>query len=262
VQTAAICGLGNLGDTKDETLVSGNLDANDRGVRLAAAIALQQIATPESANTLNAKLKSETDPEVRDALWRAFRRLFPLLNESELNQWANVFTYDPAKRLDILVALAEKLAKSHNDSSLAATNQDIAEGYMRTNQPAAAIVSLQKAIDYWQQKNTDDGHLYAAITDMLQYQFKAGKYADAVAFGEKQISLNGAYEQPVVGALKQEAESLISGAAPSVEELANARVLATGALKYPNLSEKYRNQLQQILDSILQKQAAATAPHG
>jgi HEAT repeat protein len=261
VQTAAIDGLGNLGDTKNETLIAAELDPTaDRAIRLAAAHALVHIATPEFANALSANIKTETDPDVRDALWQAFKSLFNKMSAADLKLWADQFSYDPPKRLDILIALAGNLAKDHNEDDVASTEQEIADVYTKLNQPDRAITYLQKAIDYWQQKGTDEGHLDAAVDQMMQYKLKAERYTDAVDFAAAQIHIHQAYERAVIPPLKDQANQLLNKLNATPEDLNNAKTIVTDTLKIPNLEQRYIDQLQDLLQSIQLKIAAQSAP--
>jgi HEAT repeat protein len=262
VQCAAIEGIGNLGDSKNEDMIDGQLESPNRDIRLAAAQALTSVSTPGGANALYNKLDTENDPAVKRAIWKACVGLFDRQSETDLQDRSTRLSNDIPRHLEILLALADKETKSRHLDDLASTNQGIADAYMKLDppKPLQAIESLQKAIDYWELTNPDDNHLDQALSQMLQCYFKARKYASAVTFATTQISKHKAYEPTVVGPLKDEADRLITDPNATAEDIDNAKTIVTGCLAIPNLGANYPGQFQAMLQDIQKRTTAPTPP--
>ncbi len=251
VRQAALLGLGSLGDTNANQQVINQLDDNDRAVRAAAAVALQTTATPEQADEIFRKMKSDPDPKVSDALWVAMQNLYTQERPADLDHWASELSYDPDKRLLTLQKLGDAYAAEKDLENLAQNQQAIADVLMQVKppRPLDAIRNLQEALKFKRGPGKEDpDKLEAIVGTLLDDELEASQWSDATAFAAEQIKIDPVYQTIVGPRIKNKADEL------STRNPDAANSLIDAAMKMdPPLDPKYSGQLQQIRDEMKNK---------
>ena len=256
VHRAALRGLGNLDDPNADEAIAGSLSDPDPGVRLEAARALKNVASFAQAEQLYRMLdpNEERDPEVRDAVWQALRRLLHTGTVQQLNGWPDRFRNDLDKQLEALIALREALAKTGDGLQLAYTDQNVGAALMKLTPPRAdeAVDAFQKALDYWRGPGANQAGGSMALDDLVGQMLKAllaaKRYPAAASFAAQQIAINDQFQEIVGPRLRDEADQLH---AKNQDPLA-LQLIAECLKMSPPLDTRYQGVLQQLRDEIKQ----------
>lgn len=163
VRFFAAQGLGNIGNADPraiDALVKRLADA-DKGVRAAAVDALGRIGAKNDARGIAARLApgSETDPDVRAALWAALAALEKrTADPPDIVTLADSFlTTEAAGAAQLYEIALAKLMPEQNGDFSARLRAKLAEAYVRSGQPAKAAAVRQKARELEEMKAASSG---------------------------------------------------------------------------------------------------------
>jgi HEAT repeat protein len=270
VRIAALVGLRNLGDARANQIVLECLKDQDPGIRLEAAHALTTVATPDQDFRMYDYMTQERDQNVAQALWMAFKALYPKETQGQLEHWAAQFNTnnDPAKEIATREALNDVLKRARDalgitnaeqakhDQQIAFNEQAMAAAMMSvkpTPQVTQAIAHLQLALDYWRGpgKGTggSDENLETLIRQILDDKLIAEQWAPACTFAAEQIAVNGVYQESVGPPIRDKIDALIkSGNTTAAQSLIDAAL----AMK-PPLDTRYLKDIQRAQNDLKTK---------
>ena len=196
----AIKGIGNLKDEKSADDIGRRLKDPDNGIKLAAVNAITQVNGVGSAQQLVDMLQpGAEDPAIQAAAWTALQSFLPLpqLDNATLQNFADRFKQDdPAKRRDILRALADKqLHDQKTDQKIderAYTLQNIGETDMddRIADYSDALAQFDAAISSLSSINNNKpngARMVPLYRLRLQASLRTGKYHDSIDLAQDAV---------------------------------------------------------------------------
>ncbi len=251
VRAAALTGLGMLGDTRADAIVSASLDDRDNRVVLAAAKAMRTVGKMSEIQQLYnyANLPQEPDPSIREAAWAALSHLLEGGSVELLSNWVTRFDNDPARRLVVQQEYGRALLKAGQANDVAANNQGIADTLVEMKRYDDAIAPLQAAIDYYQSAQVPGGagKLENLVGQMLKVQLLARQWPAAADFAGREIRAFQKYQQIAGVAFEEAAESLKSD---RDRDGLNALIAAATSIKDPPLENRFIVFLNQIRNEL------------
>lgn len=250
----ALHGLGELGNRNTADTVATWLEDKDDGVRLEAVDALGKTAGFEYGEKLYARMNEtvETNAQIRQRAWEVFNSLLPAAPIDQLQNWADRFSKDPAKRLPVLEALRDKLIEQRDDSSLAIKRQEIGEEQMKLGQYAEAVLSFRPALDYWQgQRNPNQQTIEKLTAQIIEALLRSKQYPESAQFAAAAITRSVTNQETVGKPIRSEAERL-RDASLSQDCLQLIREVKQMT---PPLDARYLDVLKQIETAITKKPA-------
>jgi len=182
-------------------------------VRLDAARALENVATLEQAEILYKHLEAsgENDPDVRSAAWGVLRILFEPMPVADLYVYDDRFRNQPARRREVLEAIARKQQAAGNLKELAGAQQNLGAILMQLDDAEKAKANLQfkPALDYWDaQADAPQVIIEGLVGQLLDSLLMTRQYKEAVQFAVVRIGRHPADEDQINRKFRQEVEKL------------------------------------------------------
>ncbi len=260
VRIAALNAMATVGDAKVSDRIPELFDpkTTDRGVRLAAVRALGALGAFEHASALLVRMDptQEPDAEVRTAAESSLNRILPSGNPAGLRQLADQFRRDPAKRLNVLKVLVDKL-QPDNDANLAGEQQNLGQVQSELGLHREAAEAYRSALVFWRTQNGSQAIVDSITGRYLRELLKSGQFSEASQFAADSIARDAEIIPTVYQQVRGEVDELRVR-----EELTNALRLVA-AFK-PIKLQRYNSTLQE-LEGQLQIELngkAATRPAG
>jgi HEAT repeat protein len=271
VRKAALTGLGNLGDARANQIVLDCLGDLDSAIRLEAAHALTTVATPDQDFAIFDHMNNDRDPDVKAALWVAFRALYDKETQGQLEHWAATFDNNPERKIITLEKLGDVLKRARDapdiapndrareEQAIAYNDQAIAAAMMSvkpTPMVTEATAHLQLALDYWRGPGKGTGgsneNLETLVGQMLDVKLTAEQWGPACTFAAEQITLDPIYQPTVGPRIKDKIDELIkTGNTAAAQKLIDAAL----AMK-PPLDTRYVRMIQSAQTDLKQKPAS------
>ena len=252
IRWAALRALGELRDPKSADTIARYLEDRESGVRLEAVRALKKTSAPEHAEELYRRMNpvEETDVSVRDEAWNVLQTTFAKLPLEQLPAWATRFAAEPARRLVVLRAMADRQALPGAEAALAATRQQIGVALIELNQPADAAAQFKLALDYFSSIGSQDMVVEQLVDQYLQALLRGRSFADAATFGSQLLTARAAYQQTVGVLFRNEARRLADaqGYSDCLSLIDAARKIA------PPLAQRYLDEM-----AVIEREARAGA---
>ena len=275
VRCAALGALGKTRQSWAADIIANALDDPDDEVRLVAINALDTTANFTQAEKLYSILKSPSEkPNIRQRAWEVLRNRFPDPSApiESLNTWADRFRDDPERRIEILQALATRLAAAKDDANLATVRQNIGEEKMKLSDAAAHANDTQTAIArtkeadtyfdqalqyYYSKHSPDQDMIISALLERRMDALLASKqYTAAAQFATASIARNPSNEEAMGRKLRYEIDRLRTA------KLYNDAIQLIDAVKQmkPPLAEQFMNSIKNIETDVRQNMPAGQNP--
>lgn len=262
VRAVALRALANLPDPSQVIqFIASLLNADEPEIRLAAVQALGELPQPRPDYMSNlVERMNDSKPEIRAAAWAALQKwLGESMAESDLKILADELGGDPAKQLQVLQTLADRLGRDVQNASsdqqrqdaaghLAEQQQNIGDLKMRLNMPADAAEQYLAALKFWQlNPNTSPEVIQRLSSEVVTAYLEARNWTAAANFASQAIKQYSAQMPPImemVGApFKLKADQLLGSSAPGAFDDATAFFAAVDKMD-PPLQSIYKDQLQ------------------
>lgn len=248
VRRAAVKALGELRQPQAADAIVNLLEDPDATVRLEAVDALGKTGTFQHAEAVYRLLSpaAEADRSVREHAWHVLEGLFAMAPAEQLTQWADRFADDPARRLVVLTALAERESRENQAEPLANTRKEIGDALVALNRPADAVPYFRQSLEYWGNKDAKGMAAIGLSQQLLTALLRAKQYPAAVAFGGELLAADLSNQQTVGPAFRAEAQRLID-----TNDLTGAQALIAESRKMgPPLDARYTESLSSLESEI------------
>jgi HEAT repeat protein len=213
VRQAALTALGVLDDKKVADTIAEHLDDGDAKIRVAAVRAMTSLPMEIYRKKLVERL-ADPDEDVKAAAWEVLQTWIPVLSNEELVGLAqDLKPLYPARQLDVLLALHDRLDHDSKNAPTAAERDDATKNLATYNQDIGDVVELlatsdqatdptkaiaehasaskyyKDSLDYWQNKDVDPNPniLDSLCGNVEESLLSAHKWDDATHFASDVI---------------------------------------------------------------------------
>ncbi|HZL36712.1 MAG TPA: HEAT repeat domain-containing protein [Tepidisphaeraceae bacterium] len=281
IRSAALRALGEIGEPRAGAAIAQWLNRETSPKVLIDGLdALSATRSFEdAAPTLYKYMSPQVEPDkaVRERAWLDYESKLPSARNVEvLTQEADRFQNDPAKKLIVLRALDDRLAKDAIDDtlspavrndrlqSLASFQQTTGQLEMELGNPTSAANYFRDALNYWQERRTANQTTVTLVRQLLQAFFASRQYNQATQFAAKQIAADRAQQTEMGPAILHDGvEPLMNQGVQTrnPQKLRDAQSLIDSALAMdPPLDMKYQDDLRSYRQDIDKALASMPKP--
>lgn len=250
---AALRALGDLGDPKAADTIARYLEDRESGVRLEAVRSLGRTSAAEHAEVLFRRMSpvEETDASVRDEAWAVLQPAFARLPIEQLPVWVQRFPADPARRVVVLRAMAQRLGAPGDAAKLAGTRQAIGVALMELDQPLEASTHFKAAMDHFTSQPDQQMVIEQLVEQYLRSLVRSRSVTQLAEFGSRLLAQRATYQQTLGVLLRNEVRIMVDQ-----KQYADALAIVEAARKVdPPLASRYLDEL-----TVVAREAAASLP--
>lgn len=258
---AALRALGELRDPKAADTIARYLEDRESGVRLEAVRSLGKTSALEHAELLfrRTSVVEETDPSVRDEAWGVLQGVFPKLPLEQLPAWVQRYAGDPARRVIVLRAMAQRQEAAGDAAHLALSRQAIGVALMELDQPLEASTQLKAALDYFSGQPDQQMVTEQLVEQYLRSLVRSRSTTQIVDFGSRLLTQRASYQQTVGVLLRNEIRGMVDQ-----KQYADAVTIIQASRRIdPPLATRYADDLDALgkeAASFMPAAAATTVP--